>query len=386
MTDRGESAEGAEPEDGRAAHGLQSSTRDPEELRSSIEAWLRQDDPKANVTSLQLPDRTGISSLTVLLEVSHGPDLPPERLVARVAPDSSAVPVFPTYDLEKQYLVLQHLGRHSSVPVPTVHRLETDPGPLGVPFFTMDLVDGDIPPDVMPYPFGSFVTEASRGEQRRMQDSSIEALAEVHAVELTESLRQRLEFDRPGATALERHFAEQRAYYEWCAADGVRSSVLEAGFSWLEENWPGASAADAPLSWGDARIGNIIFRDFRPVGLLDWEMVGLAPPEVDLGWMVYLHRWFDDIAAGFGVEPMSHFMRVPDAIERYQAASGREVRDFRWYLFYAALRHGVVMFRVSRRPIAFGQAEMPEDPNDLIMHRATLEEMLSGDYWAGFET
>jgi aminoglycoside phosphotransferase (APT) family kinase protein len=143
-------------------------------------------------------------------------------------------------------------------------------------------------------------------------------------------------------------------------------------------------ADDVRLSWGDARIGNMVFRDFSPVALLDWEMAGLGPREIDLGWMIYLHRWFDDIATLMAIEPMRHFMRVPDAVSAYEAWSGVTVRDIRWYLFYAALRHGSIMFRVARRPIAFGQAVMPEDPNDLILHRSTLEAMLSGEYWAGF--
>jgi aminoglycoside phosphotransferase (APT) family kinase protein len=266
-----------------------------------------------------------------------------------------------------------------------VHRLELDTRPLGVPFFVMDRIDGDIPPDVMPYPFGSWLSEADRADQRRLQDGSIEALAGVHAVALPADLAARLAFRQPGSTPLERHVAEQRAYYEWCAADGMRSSVIEAGFSWLEEHWPTGVDDDA-LSWGDARIGNMIFRDFAPVGLLDWEMVGVAPREVDVGWMIYLHRWFDDIAASFEIEPMSHFMRVPDAVATYEEASGVAVRHLRWFLFYAALRHGIVMFRVSRRPIALGQGVMPDDPNDLIMHRGTLEQMMAGEYWEGFLT
>jgi hypothetical protein len=40
---------------------------------------------------------------------------------------------------------------------------------------------------------------------------------------------------------------------------------------------------------------------------------------------------------------------------------------------------------VARRQIAFGQAETPADPNDLILHRATLEQMMMGRYWEGFE-
>lgn len=41
------------------------------------------------------------------------------------------------------------------------------------------------------------------------------------------------------------------------------------------------------------------------------------------------------------------------------------------------------MARIQMRAMAFGQAQMPDDPDDLILHRATLEKMLNGTYWAG---
>jgi aminoglycoside phosphotransferase (APT) family kinase protein len=365
--------------------GLHTSTRDPEELRASIEAWLCTTDLGSRVTTLEIPEHTGLSSLSGMLEVDGDGLAAPARLVARLAPDASSVPVFPTYDLEKQFLVLDHLARHSEVPVPRVHHLELDARFLGVPFFVMDRIDGEIPPDILPYPFGSWLSEADRADQRRLQDAAVAALAGVHRVELSPELEPRLRFDRAGRTPLHRHIAEVRGYYDWCATDGVRSSVIEEGFSWLEENWPKSGAEGAVLSWGDARIGNMIFRDFTPVALLDWEMVGLAPREVDLAWMIYLHRWFDDIAASIDIEPMRHFMRLPDVVATYEAGSGSVVRNLRFFLFYAALRHGIIMFRVARRPIAFGQAVMPADANDLILHRTTLEEMMDGTYWAGFE-
>jgi aminoglycoside phosphotransferase (APT) family kinase protein len=357
---------------------------DPEELRASIAAWLSATGLGSRVTSIEIPEHSGMSSLSVMLEVDTDGLAAPERLVARLAPDSSSIPVFPAYDLEKQFLVLEYLASHSDVAVPRVRRLELDPGPLGVPFFVMDRVEGEIPADILPYPFGSWLSEADRTDQRRLQDAAVAALAAVHRVARSPELEERLGFDQPGGTALHRHVAEVAAYYEWCAGDGVRSSVIEEGFSWLEEHWPTSDTGGASLSWGDARIGNMIFVDFTPVALLDWEMVGLAPRQVDLAWMIYLHRWFDDIVASLEIEPMRHFMAVPDVVAAYEAESGAVVSDLRFFLFYAALRHAIIMFRVARRQIAFGQAAMPVDANDLILHRATLEEMMAGGYWEGF--
>jgi len=48
---------------------------------------------------------------------------------------------------------------------------------------------------------------------------------------------------------------------------------------------------------------------------------------------------------------------------------------------YAAVRHGIVMSRVMRRAVHFGQAVMPDDPDDLITHRSMIEQMLDGSWW-----
>jgi hypothetical protein len=69
--------------------------------------------------------------------------------------------------------------------------------------------------------------------------------------------------------------------------------------------------------------------------------------------------------------------------EAYAEVSGRVPADLTWYLAYAAMRHGAIMRRVSERAIFFGEAEMPDDIDDLIVHRATLRAMLDGSYWPG---
>jgi hypothetical protein len=50
---------------------------------------------------------------------------------------------------------------------------------------------------------------------------------------------------------------------------------------------------------------------------------------------------------------------------------------------FAAVRHGAIMRRVTERAVFFGEAVMPEDVDDLIIHRSTLRGMLDGTYWSG---
>ncbi len=379
-------AQGDPPE---ATPRPRTSTRDREELHRRLVTWLAKRVRDPEVSELVVPESNGMSSETLLFESTWHEDgeagaratVVTQACAARLIPDPAAVPVFPVYDLERQFRVMRLVGARSSVPVPRTLWLELDPEAIGSPFFVMERVEGLVPPDIMPYPFGSWLSDAPRADQDRLQDASVRVLAELHGADVSAEDIAFLELDRPGATAMRRHLAEQRSYYEWVVADGARSPLIERTFEWLEEHWPASEGAPV-ISWGDARIGNMMFRDFEPVAVLDWEMVAVGPREIDIGWMVYLHRFLDDIALQAGLPGMPHFMRLDDVAHAYARHSGHTPRHLDFYTMYAALRHAIVMSRVARRQVLFGEIAMPEDPDDMIMHRPTLEAMLEGTYWS----
>ena len=362
------------------------STRDPEELQRRLEAWLATRLPagaEPSVPELAVPEANGMSSETLVFDAEWSNGAGPRRraLVARLAPEPSAVPVFPRYDLERQFRVMREVAARTQVPVPTVLWSEPDPAPVGAPFFVMERVEGQVPPDVLPYNFGdSWLFDATADDQRRLQESSVGVLADLHAVEGAEDVFGFLaEGGSAASDALRRHVDEQWAYYRWAMED-LRLPLLERTFTWLEEHWPD-DPGPTVLSWGDSRIGNVMYRDFTPVAVLDWEMAALGPREVDLAWMVFLHCFFEDIAARYGLPGMPTFLRRDDVAASYEARTGHAPRHLDWHFVYAALRHGVIMARVQRRSIHFGEATMPEDPDDLVMHRRSLEAMLDGSYW-----
>jgi hypothetical protein len=74
-------------------------------------------------------------------------------------------------------------------------------------------------------------------------------------------------------------------------------------------------------------------------------------------------------------------LRRDDVLTTYEALTGYRCRDMDWYAMLAATRHGVVSLRTGIRGVQFGQAPMPDEVDDLIMHRRTLEQMLDGTYW-----
>ncbi|NUP03235.1 MAG: phosphotransferase family protein [Nonomuraea sp.] len=354
---------------------LRTSTRDLEDLRDRATRWLRgRVGGDATVSELSRPSGNGLSSETVFFTAAWGTES--KRCVARLAPAEEAVPVFPSYDLGAQFEVMRLAREKAGIPAPRPLWFEPDPGPLGTPFFVMEQAEGDVPPDVMPYTFEGWLLDAAPGDRRRLQDASVGLLAALHDTPFTAEEVAVLGPVAPGGTGgLRAHVDAQRAYYRWAHAK-VRIPVLERAFGWLESHWPDDPGPDV-LIWGDARIGNVMYQDFTPVAVLDWEMAAVGPRELDVSWMIFLHRFFQDITVAMGLPGMPDFMRRDDVCQKYREITGYEPRDMDFYEMYAALRHGIIMARVWLRRIHFGEQPMPDDPDDLVMHRAVIEELLT---------
>jgi aminoglycoside phosphotransferase (APT) family kinase protein len=380
------------------AEHITRTTRQLGETADHLQRWLARTLGAGRnpvITGLTRPKSNGMSSETVLFSARWDEDGSPveRRLVARIEPPSTAYPLFTTYDLDMQFRVIRLVGEHTSVPVPETLWYEADRAVLGGPFFVMAQVDGAVPPDVLPYTFeDNWVFDAEPADRRRLQQSVITAVAGIHSITPD---RFDLGFlgpdpasgppatpggtDVPGPASLERLVYRWRRYADWVVGD-TPSPLLAECFAWLEEHRPDTVGADA-LSWGDGRIGNMMFRDFEVVAVLDWEMASVAPPEVDLGWLCYLHLFFHDIATDLGAPGLPDLFRPVDVAAAYAQLSGYHPVDLTWFVAFAAVRHGAIMRRVTERAIYFGEADMPDDVDDLILHRASLRAMLDGSYW-----
>jgi len=315
-----------------------------------------------------------MSSETILFDATWRDNA--ERLVARLAPDPADVTVFPSYDLERQFRVMKLVGELTSVPVPHVHWYEPDASVAGSPFFVMSRIDGEVPPDVMPYNFGDgWLYDASREDQERLVATTLDVIAELHAIDAPVDRFAFLERDEPGDSHLRRNVAHVRAWYDWAAADGLSSALIERAFDWLEAHRP-AAVGTTVLCWGDARIGNVLYRDFRPVGVLDWEMATLGPRELDVAWLIYAHEIFEHIAAGYGLGGMPDFMRRPDVVAAYEARTGHALSNMDFYGVYTAIQYAIVFLRTGARGVHFGEREMPDDVEEFLYNRDQLERMI----------
>jgi aminoglycoside phosphotransferase (APT) family kinase protein len=271
-------------------------------------------------------------------------------------------------DTRCQFLTLQRLRTQLHRPlVPQVLWWENSDAPLGAPFFVMTRIDGQTPDEeVLPYTFGSWVTDASPASRERMQRATVAQLARVHAAAPSDFWF--LDRRRPGETPLAAHVRHLLELHEQCRP----VPLIEQGFDWLRQHWPGKEPAPV-LCWGDARLGNVVYRDFAPVALLDWEQATLAPREVDLGSLIFVHRFLDDRARAAGLPGLPDLLRTTDVADAYFAASGYHPAHLDFYVVCAAVQHAVLAARNHLRTNTVGA-----DPDAMIPHRQTLAAMLDG--------
>lgn len=362
---------------------MQRSSRDPSEVSASLTAWAAGVLPAGADPAVTLHsgiDSNGMSSETLILDIDwvEGGQQRHGEYVARVAPAADDVPVFPSYALQDQYDAMRIVGEQSDVPVPAVRWIEPTGEVLGTPFFLMDRIEGVVPQDVLPYNFGdNWLFDASPEDQRRLQDNSVEVIAKLHAIADAGSTFDFLDpaaAGHRGETLLDRKLAAVRAWYEFAVPEAGPSPLTERALAWLEANQP--ETTDTVLCWGDARIGNMMYRDFEPVAVLDWEMAAIGPRELDVSWIMFAHRVFEAITEVMGMPGMPHFMREEEIRARYTELTGVELGDLLWFDVYNAVQWNIVFMRTGVRQIRFGEIERPEHIENLFHHRPLVERLL----------
>lgn len=351
----------------------------------SLSRWLGGqlgDGVEPRSVMLREPESGGMSSVSVPIDVVWH-DERTTHLIGRMPPERTSFPVFPAYDFRLQYEVMTAVRRHSDVPVPELVGLDEDGVISGEPMLVMERIDGTIPADNPPYVFDGWLHDSTPERRAEIQESSVALLATLHGIG---DVRQRFpELARlAGTDPLRAHVDSQRRYYEWtCDSGGPRVPLIERAFDWLEHNLP-TDPGPTVLSWGDARIGNIVYDRGDVAGVLDWEMAALGPRELDLGWFLFMHRFFQDIAESAELSGIPSFLDRAPVVAAYERMTGHRVANLDWYVVYAALRHAIVMARIKRRMIHFGEDQEPADADDYVMHRQSLQRLLDGSYvWPG---
>lgn len=241
------------------------------------------------------------------------------------------------HDMAREYRVISAL-RGTDVPVPGTVLLCEDDDVLGAPFYVMEQVEGT------PYRTAGELAALGPERTRALVLALPDTLVALHAVDPRSV--QLGDFGRPEG------FLE-RQLRRWGKQLGASRSRELAGIDELHDSL-GQQLPDSPrptVVHGDFRLDNVLASaDDRIAAVLDWEMSTLGDPLTDLGLLVMYSERLDvpDAPVSTTAEAAGH-PRPEELIERYAAASGRDVSRINWYTAFAWFKLAVILEGIHYR-------------------------------------
>lgn len=262
------------------------------------------------------------------------------RYVLRTQP--AGVLLRSAHALDREVRVLRALAA-TAVPVARVRAACDDPAVIGVGFYLMDCVDGEVHRDPR-------LPGLASERRAAIYEAAIHNLARVHAVDVDAvGLR---DFGRPG------HYF-QRQLHRW--TQQVRTALpegephLDRLIAALETAMP--DDEPAVLLHGDARLDNLMFErgSDRIAAVLDWELSTLGHPLADLGQFLAVQA----LPSDYGLPGLAGVDRaalgIPSADAQtamYCRATNRPlltVAELRFYLGFAMFRQAAMSAGLKRR-------------------------------------
>lgn len=346
-------------------------TTDPGEAAAALTTWWQQQHPSHSgitVSDIEIPAASGMSSETILFALRQT-DAEGHTTVgdyaARVI--KAGGEIFPDYDFHLEQLAMDTVRTTTDAPAPEVFAVEDDPSILGAPFLLMQRLWGRTLADDPPFTVTGWFSELTDSERTTLFDNGLAAMAEVHRADVSAFPATIIGHpQRAAGTATAQHLDHWETFFHWSKA-GRTHPIIEPALGWLRDNLP-ADEPEVGLSWGDARLGNMMFDDDHQVSaVLDWELAALGPAEIDLGWFTFLNRMYTE---GIGVRLPGGFPSGEETVTRYATLAGRPVENFAFYEILAGTRLGIVLMRIAHMLIDKGM--MPADNPMPVVNPATV--------------
>jgi aminoglycoside phosphotransferase (APT) family kinase protein len=311
-----------------------------EELNmATLADYLRQHLPEAitagrEMTLAQFPG--GHSNLTYCVTFGE------HEFVLRRPPVG---PVAPTaHDMPREFRMLAVINPVFPL-APKPYVLCEDTSIIGVPFYLMErrrglVVRRELPPEVAD----------DLSWRRRVSESLIDALADLHAIDLEKN--KLLHLGKPaGFVARQVKGWSER----WQRAKTNDVPEMESLVAWLKDRLP-PEAARPTLLHNDYKLDNVMLDANDPtqlIAILDWEMCALGDPLVDLGLLLcYWSQKGDSEArreAISSVTVLSGWLSRAQLIERYAARTGADVSNIVYYEALALFKLTVVCQQIYYR-------------------------------------
>jgi aminoglycoside phosphotransferase (APT) family kinase protein len=303
---------------------------------AALQPWLAEHLPEmgaAPLTVEQFPG--GHSNLTYLLKAGD------RELVLRRPPFGSKVKT--AHDMGRELRVLSRLW----TVYPKAPRALAgcdDPGVIGAPFYVMERVRGIVLRG-QKAPAG---VDLDPQTMRRLSEAAVDGLAELHAVQYEAAGLGDL--GKP-AGYVERQVSGWTERWRGARTDDVPD--IDRAAVWLADHLPAESGA--ALVHNDYKYDNLVLSpDLGGIAaVLDWEMATIGDPLMDLG--TSLGYWTDPdddpalSALPAGPTTLPGNLGRAEVVERYAAASGRDVSGILFYYVFGLLKIAVIAQQIYYR-------------------------------------
>jgi aminoglycoside phosphotransferase (APT) family kinase protein len=297
-------------------------------VREPLEAFL--DDHGIGSGRLEA-ERIGEGHSNITFLVRRGD----ARVVLRRPPRPPLPPS--AHDVLREARLLSALDS-TAVRVPKVLAVGDDESVLGVPFYVMEEMHGNVLTTAIP---DALDTPA---ERRRTAEELVDALVEVHSVDWRAC---GLEGYGKPTGYLERQVRRFSGLWEHNKTRELE--VVEELGEWLARNMP--DSPESTIVHGDYRLGNVMMADTAPaelVAIFDWELSTIGDPLADVGYMTVTWVEPDDLddtmfASIGALTRRDGFPSRAELIARYEERSGRSMSALNWYQALALWKAAVFM-------------------------------------------
>ena len=258
----------------------------------------------------------GGSNFTFLLERDEG------TFVLRRPPRPPLPPS--AHDVVREAKLQLALREAGFLRLPTIVAVAEDETILGVPFYVMTYLDGNVLTDELA---PGLESESARG---RLAKDLVDSLVEIHAADV--STPRLAAFARPGSY----NERQVRRFTQLWGINKTREiPTVEVVGEWLAANLP--SPLPETVVHGDFRLGNTMVAPDEPsriLAVLDWEMGAIGDPRADLGYLLATYSEPGGPPNPLGTSPVTALPGFPsrsELTEYYVARSGRDVDSLPWF-------------------------------------------------------